>query len=57
MKRKIELTEPERTMIIAALIAYGQTPLASLVNSLFIDADPTNDGPEVAILSQKRETF
>ena len=57
MKRKIELTEPERTMIIAALIAYGQTPLASLVNSLFIDADPTNDGPEVAILSQKRKTF
>jgi hypothetical protein len=51
MKRKIEISEIERTVICAALCAYERVPLASWINSQFIDAaDPANDGPEVDIL-------
>jgi hypothetical protein len=53
MKRKIEITSGERTMIVAALAAYQMPLLASLINSLFNDADSANDGPEVRILSVK----
>jgi hypothetical protein len=52
MKRKIAITTGERTVIIAALMAYQETALAARINSLFIDADPTNDGPEVEILRE-----
>lgn len=58
-KRKIAISNHERTTIIAALMAYkgdgteSFIGLASHVNSLFIDADPTNNGPEVAILRAK----
>jgi len=51
MKRKIEISDVERTTIISALMAYGLPQMASRINSLFIDADPANDGPEVDILS------
>jgi hypothetical protein len=53
VKRKIAITNAERTMIVAALIAYHIHDLASNINVRFDSEDPTNDGPEVSILSGK----
>jgi hypothetical protein len=47
MKRSIQITEVERTMIIAALMQYGARDLAFRIDREFIDADTANDGPEV----------
>ena len=47
MKLKIEVTGTERTMIVAALMAYGMVDMANRIASI----DPASDGPEVAILS------
>lgn len=55
--RKILMTLAERSMIIAALMAYNEPAskaLAMSLNSRFIDGDRANDGPEVAILSIDR---
>jgi hypothetical protein len=51
MKRTIAVTEVERTMIIAALMMYGAEEFAFRLDREFLEADPANDGPEVAILS------
>ena len=57
---KIEVTKAERTMIVAALIAYigMDTPInagpADLLTRLAF-ADAADDGPEVAILSVDRD--
>jgi len=51
MKRKIVISNPERLTIVAALVAYGLQNSAENINERFLEADPTNDGPEVAILS------
>ena len=49
--RKIEISNAGRILIVAALIAYGSPNYANQINELFEQADPANDGPEVAILS------
>jgi len=51
MKVKIEVTKPERTMIIAALMAFG---IPDLAQKLVAEIDPAEDGPEVNILTRKR---
>jgi hypothetical protein len=51
MKRKIALSQIESTTIIAALMAYECPNLADSIHVRFEAADPTNDGPEVGILS------
>jgi hypothetical protein len=50
MKRKVEISEIERTLIVSALTAYDYGAVAKHFNQKFIDADPTNDGPETSIL-------
>ncbi len=53
---KVEISKAERTMIVAALMAYGRedaNPTIALLAGRFADADSTNDGPEVAILRAK----
>ena len=56
MKRKIEITSSERTFIVSALMAYDASGVAEDFNRRFEEADPTEDGPEVAILSQRRKS-
>lgn len=56
-KMKMEVTSAERTMIVAALMAYGRpdaNPTVALLAGRLADADPTNDGPEVEILSGRK---
>lgn len=53
MNRKIVISELERTIIIAALMAYDFPITADRITKKFDDADPANDGPEVAILRRK----
>lgn len=62
MKLKIELTKPERTLIVAALIAYlghdkplDQESVDLLMRLAF--ADPADDGSEIEILMAKRLAF
>jgi hypothetical protein len=55
MKMKIAVSDTERTMIVAALVAYGADPLAIRINSIVeLTRDPADDGPEVEILRQPR---
>lgn len=56
MKRKIEISSSERTFIVSALMAYDASASASEFNRRFEAADPTNDGPEVAILSVEAQS-
>jgi hypothetical protein len=53
MKVKITLSLAERTMIVAALMAYGVPELASKLAGPL--SDPADDGPEAAILSVEKE--
>lgn len=55
MKRKIEISNAERTVIVSALFAYGFSHVGLLIAERFEDADTADDGPEVAILSVPRE--
>lgn len=50
MKVKIAITNTERTMIVAALAAFGKADLANIINARYAQADPANDGPETTIL-------
>jgi hypothetical protein len=50
MKRKIEISSLERTMIIAALVHDGAPGLASAIQARFEHADSADDGPEIDIL-------
>jgi hypothetical protein len=47
-KVKLVVSEAERTIIVAALMAYGTTNIARAIVTEAVD--PTNDGPEVEIL-------
>jgi len=51
MKLKLTVTAPERTMIVAALVAYGETDLAARIARE--SRDPADNGPEVEILRRK----
>ena len=54
-KLKLDVTSAERTVIVAALMAYGRpdaNPTIALLAGCLADADPANDGPEVDILRQ-----
>jgi hypothetical protein len=56
MKRKIIISSSERTFIVSALMAYDASGVAEQFNARFEEAppaDPTDDGPEVAILRRK----
>jgi hypothetical protein len=48
-----KITKPTRTIIVAALMAYGEQKLATAIGEI-PDRDPADDGPEVDIL---RETW
>ena len=54
-KRKILISANERTFIVAALMAYNASGFAEDFNQRFVEADPANDGPEVAILFEARQ--
>lgn len=56
MKRKIAINNRDRAIIVAALVAYDCLLLAGEIQSQFLGADPTNDGPEIEILSVERTT-
>lgn len=49
MKLKIEVTSTERTMIVAALIAYGSIDMANRI----ADIDPADDGSDAERLLWK----
>ena len=49
---KITLTEHELRLVIAALQSCNTLIATSLAAKLFDQEDPTNDGPEVAILQE-----
>jgi hypothetical protein len=55
MKRKIVISSTERTSIAAALVYFGMVELAHDIDMRFREADPANDGAEVAILSVEAE--
>jgi hypothetical protein len=56
-KRKIAITEIERTTIAAALMQYGFPSLAVAINARFdAAACAEDDGPEVGILASKAPT-
>jgi hypothetical protein len=50
MKRKIEISSVERTLIVSACMNIGDVAFAVAFNQRFEDADPASDGPEVDIL-------
>lgn len=52
--RKIGITDLERIVIASSLVILDHRELACKINSMFIDADPANDGPEIAILNRQR---
>lgn len=57
MKRKILISDSERTTIVAALVQYELYDFAAQINERWLDADSTTDGPEIAILNVNRESW
>jgi hypothetical protein len=52
MKIKLTVSPAERTTIVAALVAYGLPETARRIAAQ--TTDPTHDGPEVAILRDRK---